>query len=110
MTLQNTWHAEQKRTENNTFVPKWNRDTIVWMIEQIRQMVDFVDIQYQLAKEYKISLQNSALWVEMARRIMKDVDNGLTLDEAMERDQERRNVKRHKSKTSKKNSPEVVTA
>ena len=69
-------------------------------MEQLHQMVDFVDIQVWLVKNYDISLASAALWIEMARRVMADMQNGLTIDEALERDLERRNEMRRKGQNA----------
>lgn len=92
MTKTNTWYSQQKRNEKNLFVPKWNKDTIIWITAQLNEMVPFTDIQMQLIKDYGISLVSTYSWISMTRRIMKDVQNGLSLDEALERDRERRNL------------------
>jgi hypothetical protein len=97
--LDNTWAKDQPRTKKQTFKPKWDKNTVVEIMEQVSQMVDFVDIQFYLVKQYDISVATAALWIEMARRVMKDVDNGLSLDEALARDKERRNKMRRKTES-----------
>jgi len=94
----NNWHQEQERTDTHTFRPKWTPETIEWIIAQLGEMVDFVDIQYQLVKKHAISLASAALWIEMARRVHTDTRNGLSMDDALERDQERRNLMRRRAK------------
>jgi len=94
----NNWHDKQDRTEKNTFKPKWTPETIEWIIGQIIEMVDFIDIKYQLVKKHAISLSSAALWIEMARRINTDMLNGLSMAKALERDQERRNQMRKRLK------------
>lgn len=94
MTHINTWHENQQRTEKKTFAPKWTNETLLWIIEQVKHMNDFIDIQVALVKKYKISLASAELWIEMSRRIMKDMNNGLSLEDALERDKERRNISR----------------
>ena len=94
----NDWHDKQDRTIKNTFKPKWTPETIEWIISQLNEMVDFVDIQYQLVKKHTISLASAALWIEMARRVHTDMLNGLSMAKALERDQERRNLTRRRAK------------
>ena len=94
----NTWHDKQDRTDRQTFKPKWTPETIEWIIEALNQMVDFIDIQYNLVKKYKISLASAALWIEMARRVHTDMRNGLDMDEALKLDRERRNQMRTRLK------------
>lgn len=98
--LNNTWAKTQPRTRKQTFQPKWDKDTVFEIMEQLHQMVDFVDIQVWLVKNYDISLASAALWIEMARRVMADMQNGLTIDEALERDLERRNEMRRKGQNA----------
>ena len=94
----NNWHDTQERTDTHTFKPKWTPEIIKWIIEQLIEMVDFVDIQYQLVKKHEIRLASAALWIEMARRVNTDMLNGLSMDDALERDQERRNLMRRRLK------------
>jgi len=94
----NDWHSEQERTDTHTFRPKWTPEIIEWIITQLIEMVDFVDIQYQLVKKHEISLSSSALWIEMARKVNTDMLNGLSMDKALERDRERRNLMRRRAK------------
>ena len=94
----NNWHSEQERTDTHTFKPKWTPEIIKWIITQLNEMVDFVDIQYQLVKKHAISLSSAALWIEMARRINTDMLNGLSMAKALDRDQERRNQMRKRLK------------
>jgi len=94
----NNWHDKQERTEKNTFKPKWTPEIIEWIIGQLIEMVDFVDIQYQLVKKHAISLASAALWIEMARRVNTDMLNGLSMTKAFERDKERRNQMRRRAK------------
>lgn len=93
----NTWHEKQKRTAKHTFAPKWTPEIILWIIGKINEMTDFVDIQYHLVKNEKISLATAGLWIEMARRVRDDMDNGLTIEEALVRDKERRNLMRRRA-------------
>jgi len=94
----NNWHSEQERTDTHTFKPKWTPETIEWIISQLIEMVDFVDIQYQLVKKHTISLASAALWIEIARRVHTDMRNGLSAAKALERDKERRNQMRRRAK------------
>ena len=94
----NNWHSEQERTEKNTFKPKWTPEIIEWIIGQLNEMVDFIDLQYQLVKKHTISLASAALWIEMARRVHTDMRNGLSMAKALERDQELRNQMRKRLK------------
>ena len=94
----NNWHSEQERTDTHTFKPKWTPEIIEGIISQLIEMVDFVDIQYQLVKKHAISLASAALWIEIARRVHKDTRNGLSMAKALERDQERRNQMRRRAK------------
>ena len=94
----NNWHSEQERTDTHTFKPKWTPEIIWWIIYQLIEMVDFVDIQYQLVKKHTISLASAALWIEMARRVHTDMLNGLSMAKALERDKERRNQMRRRAK------------
>ena len=96
--LNNTWAKDQPRTKKQTFKPKWDNAAIIEIIDQLKQAVDFVDTQIWLVKNYGISLASAALWIEMGRRVMVDMQNGLTLDQALERDKERRNQLRRKAK------------
>lgn len=96
----NTWHQDQEKTKNNTFKPGWNKDIILSIIDDINRMVDFVDIQFKLVKENKISPASASLWIKMSRRIMTDMQNGLNIDESLERDRERRNLMRRKTKVA----------
>lgn len=97
----NTWHDKQEKVidsrGSSVFAPKWNNDTILWIIDQLNQMVDFVDIQYALVKQYKIVPASASLWIEMSRRVMVDMQNGLTIDQALEKDKERRSLFRRKT-------------
>ena len=92
----NTWHDKQERVVRGTFKPKWTPEIILLIIERINQMTDFMDLQYQLAKENDIKLVSAALWIEKARRVDTDMKNGLSIDEALERDRERGNLLRRK--------------
>jgi len=94
----NNWHQKQERTDTHTFKPKWTPEIIEWIITQLNEMVDFIDIQYQLVKKHAISLSSAALWIEMARRVHTDMLNGLSMAKALERDQERRNQMRKRLK------------
>ena len=94
----NDWHDKQERTDTHTFKPKWTPETIEWIIAQLGEMVNFIDIQYQLVKKHEISLSSSALWIEMARRVHTDTRNGLSMANALERDKERRNQMRRRAK------------
>ena len=99
--LINTWHLNQTRTEKNTFKPKWDKETVLWIIEEVNKMTNFIDIQYQLVKKYGISLASAALWIEMSRRITVHVAAGLSIDEALEHDKKVRNqIRRWKNKKS----------
>ena len=92
----NTWHDTQERVAGGTFKPKWTPEIILLIIERVNQMTDFMDLQYQLAKENDIKLVSAALWIEKARRVDTDMKNGLSIDEALERDRERGNLLRRK--------------
>jgi len=94
----NNWHDTQERTDTHTFKPKWTPEIIKWIIEQLNEMVDFVDIQYQLVKKHEIRLASAALWIEIARRVHIDMRNGLSMDDALELDKERRNQMRRRAK------------
>ena len=94
----NNWHDTQERTIRQTFKPNWTPEIIEWIIVQLGEMVDFVDLQYQLVKKHEISLSSAALWIEMARRVHTDMRNGLSMDEALELDRERRNQMRKRVK------------
>jgi len=94
----NNWHSEQERTDTHTFRPKWTPEIIEWIITQLNEMVDFIDIQYQLVKKHAISLASAALWIEIARRVHTDMRNGLSMNDALERDKERRNQMRRRAK------------
>ena len=94
----NNWHSEQERTDTHTFRPKWTPEIIEWIITQLIEMVDFIDIQYQLVKKHAISLASAALWIEIARRVHTDMRNGLSMNDALERDKERRNQMRRRAK------------
>lgn len=98
----NTWHEEQPKTTSNRFKPLWTQDTVLWIIKELNEMTDFADIQYQLVKDYSISTASACLWIEMARRVMKDMQNGLSIEDAIERDRERRNQKRRQHKELKR--------
>lgn len=93
---ENTWAKDQPRASKQTFKPAWDKEGILEIIEQLKQAVDFVDIQVWIVKNYGVSLATAALWVEMARRVMVDMQNGLNFSQAMERDRERRNLMRRK--------------
>jgi hypothetical protein len=97
MANKNDWHKSQKRTTNSRFKPKWDKQTITWIINQVNLMVDYVHIQVQLMKDYRISARTAGNWIEMARRIMVDTNNGLSMDVAIDRDRERRNQFRRMS-------------
>ena len=92
----NTWHDKQERVLSGTFKPKWTPEIILSIIDRVNQMTDFIDLQYQLVKENNIRLGAAALWIEKARRVDTDMKNGLTIDEALERDRERGNLLRRK--------------
>ena len=94
----NNWHSSQERTPKHTFKPKWTPDIIEWIIGQLNEMTDFVDIQYRLVKNHNISLASAGLWIEMARRVSTDMRNGLNFEDALERDRQRRNLLRKKRK------------
>ena len=94
----NNWHSEQERTDTRTFKPKWTPEIIEGIISQLNEMVDFVDLQYQLVKKHEICLASSALWIEMARRVHTDMLNGLSMTYALARDKERRNQMRRRAK------------
>jgi len=96
----NTWHDKQERTEKQTFKPKWTPEIIEWTIGQLNEMVDFVDIQYRLVKNHKISLASAGLWIEMSRRVYTDMRNGLSLEDALKLDRQRRNQMRRRSKAN----------
>lgn len=94
----NTWHDDQPKNTTKRFKPLWTQDTVLWIIKEVNEMTDFVDIQYQLVKDYDISTASAGLWIEMARRVMKDMQNGLSIEDAIKRDRERRNQKRRQHK------------
>lgn len=105
MTTFNTWHQNQERTSKNTFKPKWDREAVLYIIEELNRMSDFIDIQYYLVKKYTISLATAAKWIDMSRLIMVDMNNGLSYNQAIDRDRVRRNLKRKQSYKSKKKTP-----
>jgi len=43
-------------------------------------------------------LASAALWIEIARRVHTDMLNGLSMNDALERDKERRNQMRRRAK------------
>jgi len=94
----NTWHDKQPKTTSNRFKPKWTVDTVLWIIKELNQMTNYADLQYQLVKDYSISMASAGLWIEMSRRVMKDMNNGLSLEDAIKRDKERRNQRRRLNK------------
>lgn len=96
MTKKNTWHQDQERSDNKTFAPKWNKDTILWIMNELKHMNEVSDIEAALVKGHLVSWRSAQEWVEMARRVMKDMGNGLTIDLAMARDKQRRNLWRSK--------------
>lgn len=100
--LNNTWHEDQPKGKKNRFQPKWDKDTVLWIISQLDGMVDFADIQYQLVKDYEISMASASNWIEMSQRVMKDLRNGLDIEAALDRDRERRNLRRRKNKELKR--------
>lgn len=87
----NTWHAQQPKNSIKRFAPKWDIDTIYFINKKLSLMQDFIDIQYDVAKKYNVTLNTAGKWIEMTRRIMIDVANGLSIEEAVERDRLRRN-------------------
>ena len=89
--FKNDWYKKQATTARGTFMPKWDRKTIMDIISQLEVMHDVIDIQYGLIKKFGISIYSARLWVEMARRIMTDMHNGLNVNDAFDRDKERRN-------------------
>lgn len=102
MTRNKDWYNQQPRGGNKPyrFAPKWKPETILSIIDDVNKMTDFVDIQVRLVKEYGIGLDSAAGWIEIARRVQGDMNNGLTLEKALERDHERRNIMRRKKKES----------
>lgn len=94
----NTWHDKQPKTISNRFKPQWTVDTVLWIIKELNQMTNYADLQYQLVKDYNISMASAGLWIEMSRRVMKDMNNGLSLEDAIKRDKERRNQRRRMNK------------
>lgn len=94
----NTWHVNQNRNERNRFLPKWSVETIHYIWDRLKKMDNFHNIQFDLIKQYSISTATAQSWIEITRRIMKDVQNGLTFDEALERDKQRRTEMRRKKK------------
>jgi len=94
----NTWHDKQAKTISNRFKPQWTVDTVLWIIKELNQMTNYADLQYQLVKDYNIGMASASLWIEMSRRVMKDMNNGLSLEDAIKRDKERRNQRRRMNK------------
>lgn len=94
----NTWYEKQERTAKATFKPTWTKDGILWIIDRINEMTNYDDLLYQIIKKFNIALFTSRTWVEMAKRIDKDMKNGLTWEEAADRDRQRRNLMRKKAK------------
>jgi hypothetical protein len=92
------WSKKQPRggSKPYRFSPKWELKTMWWIIDRLNNMVDFIDIQYRLAKDYGVSIKTAANWIEIARRVMVDMRNGLSIENALERDKERRNMLRRK--------------
>ncbi len=97
MTKINNWYSDQPRTDKKLFKPKWTKDTILSIITDLNETKDYIDIQYKLVKIYGISTRSAENWVDIARRVMTDMNNGLDLDQALKRDQEIRNAKRRKT-------------
>ncbi len=98
----NTWYENQDRTSKKTYQPKWTPATIKSIILDLESMTDLPDLQYKLVKQYDIGLRSAELWVEMTRRIMKDMGNGMTLEQAIETDRVRRNLIRSRKKAQTK--------
>src|SRR5690349_8357088 len=102
MTRKNDWYKRQPRGGNKPyrFTPKWTTQTVLWIIDRLNDKEDFVDIQVKLIKDYGIGMRSAGNWIEMARRIMTDLNNGVTIGNALARDEERRNMMRRKKATS----------
>lgn len=89
--MKNTWHKNQPRTAKSTFKPKWTPKTIEWMMAEVKKGTEDIDIQYQLIKDYEISHASSKLWLEMAKRTIEWLKQGMTLEEAIDHDRKWRN-------------------
>lgn len=99
MVLANNWHKDQTRTDKKTFQKTWDKETILWITSELEKMTELIDIQVGVVRKYDVVLSTAIRWVEIAHRIMGDMHNGLSYEEAEERDRERRNVLR-RSKTA----------
>lgn len=95
------WYNDQPRGGEKPyrFAPKWSPETIQWIIDQLSEMTDVAEIQIKLIRDYDIGARSADKWIEIARRVMVDIQNGLTIDQALERDRERRNMLRRKNKS-----------
>jgi hypothetical protein len=95
------WSKKQLRggTKPYRFSPKWDSSTMTFIISELEKMTNFVDIQYQLVKQYGICIDTASNWIEIARRVMIDIKNGFSMDKAIARDKERRNLFRRKLKS-----------
>ena len=85
-------YKKRSVSPKGTLMPKWDKKTILFIIDQLRTMHDVQDIQYYVMKSSNISLYTAYKWVEMARRIMKNIDNGLSIQDSFDRDKEYRNL------------------
>lgn len=94
------WYKYQPRGGKKPyrFAPKWTPETILDIIEQITNMTPVSEIQVSIIKEYGVGARSADNWIEIARRVMVDLQNGLTLEQALERDRERRNMLRRNKK------------
>lgn len=97
--MKNEHAKNQIRTKKKTFAPKWTPKTIIWIINELQKMTSVNDIAISLISEYKISPRTTESWIKIARNVMVDMNNGLSLEKSLSRDLERRNLLRRKNAT-----------
>lgn len=94
------WYKQQPRGGNKPyrFAPKWNIQTIMSIIDGLGKNVPLLDMQVGIVKMYDVSLESAGNWIDIARRVEADLNQGFTIGEALERDHDRRNQMRRKTK------------
>lgn len=96
--MKKDWYKNQPRggSAPYRFSPKWRIDTIRWIMAKLSEDIGIADIQYQLVKDYGIGLASALQWVKMSQRIQASINEGLSIESAIERDRVFRNESRRK--------------
>lgn len=96
--VKNEWQKQPrgKGKKSYLFIPKWTPKTIEWIIGELKKNSDIFYIQSKLSEKYGVGMATTYGWIGIARRVMSDVDSGLSLNQSLKRDRLRRNIMRRK--------------